>query len=530
MERKIYYYFFIILFVTGSILAALAGITANTEYTEYIEQLKKDELLKLTLQTSVLDRNFNTILSDLRFLTHQNELISFINSNDEEQIPLIAREYLQFSREKRLYDQIRYLDNAGNEVIRVNFNNGQPEIIGKQLLQNKKDRYYFKESIRLDPGEIFISPLDLNIENGRVEMPYKPMIRFASPVADSSGKKRGIVILNYLADRIINTLMQSSYVSSGNFMFINSEGYWLYNSDREKEWGFALPERENRNFPAYYPDEWKQITGEKELQILDKNGLFTVSTFFPLLKNQITIWKLEESIYNMAFDKAASEYFWKLVSHVPYGVLKTEKRSIFRHYFLLAFIFFLSAAFPSWLIAKRIVNKKIDQLKLFHSANYDKLTGIPNRSYFLNTLKKIIAESERYERIFALLYIDLDGFKAVNDSQGHKAGDSLLKEAAARIKNNIRASDTSARLGGDEFAVILNSLNTPVTAEIVAKKILETLAEPIDINGRKNYIGASIGISLYPDNGRSSDELIQRADEAMYYVKKTGKHNYRFYI
>jgi diguanylate cyclase (GGDEF)-like protein len=145
-------------------------------------------------------------------------------------------------------------------------------------------------------------------------------------------------------------------------------------------------------------------------------------------------------------------------------------------------------------------------------------------------LKKIIAESERYERIFALLYIDLDGFKAVNDSQGHKAGDSLLKEAAARIKNNIRASDTSARLGGDEFAVILNSLNTPVTAEIVAKKILETLAEPIDINGRKNYIGASIGISLYPDNGRSSDELIQRADEAMYYVKKTGKHNYRFYI
>ncbi len=529
-ERKIYYYFFIILIVTGSILAAIAGITANTEYTEYVEQLKKDEELKLTLQTSVLDRNFNTVLSELRFLTHQNELTSYINSNDKEQIPMIAREYLQFSREKEVYDQIRFLDDTGYEIIRINFNNGKPEITDNQLLQNKSDRYYFKDTIKLDPGEVFVSPLDLNIENGGVERPFKPMIRFASPVADSSGKKKGIVVLNYLADRIIDILKQSSYISYGNFMLINSEGYWLYNSDREKEWGFVLPERESRKFPAYYPEEWKQITGKKELQILDNNGLFTVSTFFPLLKNQIKIRKLEESIYNMDFDKTASEYFWKLVSHVPSEVLKTEEKSIFRHYFLLAFIFFLSAAFPSWLIAKRIVNKKIDQLKLFYSANFDKLTGIPNRSYFLNTLKNIIIESERYERKFALLFIDLDGFKAVNDSQGHKAGDSLLIEAAARIKNNIRSSDTTARFGGDEFAVILNSLTTPVTAEIVAKKILETLAEPIDINGRKNYIGASIGISLYPDNGKSSDELIQRADEAMYYVKKTGKHSYRFYV
>lgn len=167
---------------------------------------------------------------------------------------------------------------------------------------------------------------------------------------------------------------------------------------------------------------------------------------------------------------------------------------------------------------------------LAQMAHYDSLTGLPNRALFFDRLAYIQALSRRQGKRFALLFLDLDDFKQVNDSRGHEAGDRVLKEAAERLIACIRESDTVARMGGDEFTVILSNLSQPNDAALVAEKILTTLSLPFQISdGTICRIGISIGISLYPDDTQNIETLVSAADAAMYAVKREGKNSYRFY-
>lgn len=173
--------------------------------------------------------------------------------------------------------------------------------------------------------------------------------------------------------------------------------------------------------------------------------------------------------------------------------------------------------------------QKSDQL-IWHQANFDMLTGLPNRFLFRDRLETEIQKAYRSGLALALLFIDLDRFKIINDTLGHDAGDSVLKEAAHRIRNSVRACDTVARLGGDEFIVILSALNEAVSIESLVKKILDTLAEPFHWIDEKLFLSASIGISLYPTDANESDGLLKNADLAMYAAKTEGRNRYRRYI
>ena len=139
----------------------------------------------LKLKKEIIANNFETIISDLFYLSRQNELSALFDNNTNEIKDAIFREYLEFSRFKNIYDQIRYLDEKGMEIVRVNHNNEQPVVVQNEKLQFKGDRYYFKDTFRLKGDEIFVSPFDLNIENERIEQPLKPMIRFGISVNDN---------------------------------------------------------------------------------------------------------------------------------------------------------------------------------------------------------------------------------------------------------------------------------------------------------------------------------------------------------
>ncbi len=166
---------------------------------------------------------------------------------------------------------------------------------------------------------------------------------------------------------------------------------------------------------------------------------------------------------------------------------------------------------------------KVESQLEFQAYN-DALTGLPNRRLFGERLALTLAAADRGQLTVAMLYIDLDGFKLVNDSLGHPIGDSLLIEVAARFSARVRKSDTLARIGGDEFTVILSSLHVREEAMIVGRKLLETLLEPFEIEGHQLTISASIGISLYPEDAHIGTELMQQADAAMYAAKRGGKN------
>ncbi len=166
--------------------------------------------------------------------------------------------------------------------------------------------------------------------------------------------------------------------------------------------------------------------------------------------------------------------------------------------------------------------------KLEHQAYYDILTDLPNRALFKDRLSQAIKTSNRNSEKFALLFIDFDNFKQINDSLGHGIGDEVLIEAALRLKNSIRDEDTLARIGGDEFTIIIRKLQDSNDAALVAKKIVDTISKPILINEQNLYISASVGIAIYPTDAKDEHNLVKFADEAMYKAKEN-RNTFVFY-
>jgi len=163
------------------------------------------------------------------------------------------------------------------------------------------------------------------------------------------------------------------------------------------------------------------------------------------------------------------------------------------------------------------------------SAQHDFLTGLPNRMLLNDRLNQAIAMASRHGKRIAVLFLDLDGFKQINDSLGHAIGDKLLQSIAKRLAGCVRASDTVSRLGGDEFVVLLSEVEQLLDVAITARKILEAVSNAHSVDLRDLYVTTSIGASVYPDDGRNAETLINNADAAMYYIKENGREGYRFF-
>jgi diguanylate cyclase (GGDEF)-like protein/PAS domain S-box-containing protein len=181
------------------------------------------------------------------------------------------------------------------------------------------------------------------------------------------------------------------------------------------------------------------------------------------------------------------------------------------------------------LLQGEIIERRQAEARVHHMAYHDSLTGLPNRALLSDRLDRAMLAAQRFERKLAVMFIDLDRFKTINDSLGHMTGDQLLKEVASRLCRAVRASDTVARLGGDEFVVLVPGIRTPEEAGQVAEKIIEALSEGFPLERRNLHITPSIGISVYPDDGNDVEALMRNADSAMYHAKANGRNNYQFF-
>ena len=203
--------------------------------------------------------------------------------------------------------------------------------------------------------------------------------------------------------------------------------------------------------------------------------------------------------------------------------------------------------YPEWLNISAVKNKaecvthyvgifsdisllKAKEQHLEQLAHFDTLTGLANRRLFQQRLEYAIAHADRDQKRVALLYVDLDDFKPINDTHGHDVGDSVLQIIAKRFQQAIRGDDTVCRLGGDELGIILDDIKQADNAVVVAKKLIQRASRTIVVNEKKIVLGCSIGISIYPDHGKELDSLLKMADAAMYRAKQAGKNQYRLEI
>ncbi len=180
-------------------------------------------------------------------------------------------------------------------------------------------------------------------------------------------------------------------------------------------------------------------------------------------------------------------------------------------------------------VGRDISERREAELRIRHMATHDELTGLPNRVMFGELLAMAVRSSERMHSMIAVLFVDLDGFKEVNDSGGHATGDALLKETALRLKRCVRAEDVVARLGGDEFVVIVQRLEHVDGATLVARKIVDAIAVPVVIDGHEVQVTASVGVCLRDDPSIDERCLLRRADVAMYAAKDRGKDGFAVY-
>ena len=495
-----------------------------------------------------------------RYLSEQENLIEILSGREPHNHDHLEKDWIVFSKAKRIYDQVRWLDSSGQERVRVDFKNGRPVGVPRERLQNKGKRYYFTDTVDLHRGQVFISPLDLNVERGEIEVPWKPMIRVGTPVFDRDSSKKGIVLVNYFGHVLLEEFRSAINDHGSRLWLMNRDGYWLKGPSTDLEWGFMF-QRPDKSMSKHHPDAWKRIRDEEHGQFKDDHGLWTFSTVYPLVEGQRTSTgsSVPLSYSNLALD--AAEYSWKTVLLLPHSQYIAPYWETGSKLFLMTALLLGLAFLRSWWLAQawereakakkelhqlnlnleRIVKEQTADLrleiavrkqaeeKLKIMATHDELTGLPTRMLCLDHIHQAFAISHRHKTKTAVLFVDLDGFKAVNDSFGHDAGDALLKGVGKRLLSSIREVDTAARIGGDEFVVVLVDITNREDVAAIAGKLIGLLSTPFPLSMGEATIGASIGIALGPDDGQAPETLLQNADSAMYSVKSSGKNNYRFF-
>ena len=244
-----------------------------------INEVKKSELLKgeqniVGVENAIIFNKINRISGDLLYVADCLRL----NDNGTADYKEVEKQWIAFSNRKTLYDQIRFIDVEGNEVIRINYDQNGANLVNKDNLQNKKDRYYFTDTINLKENEIYISKLDLNIENNAIEEPIKPMLRISMPYYDSKGVLKGIIILNYLANDLLNQIEKVATTSNGNLFLLNADGYWIYDSKNpENDWSFMYEDKTDISFINKFKVEWDTIQSKDSGYLINENGVFIFS-------------------------------------------------------------------------------------------------------------------------------------------------------------------------------------------------------------------------------------------------------------
>jgi diguanylate cyclase (GGDEF)-like protein/PAS domain S-box-containing protein len=650
---------FLLIFIPAAILlTATFAFWLHMDAERQLAKLQAHETARVRLAADLMAHTLDEVASDLMVLASTPCLHRYVNRGQSADLRCVETLFADVVREKRLYDQARFLDERGMEIVRVNLLASGAGIVPTKELQPKGARYFFRDTIALKEREVYVSPLDLNIEHDRVEIPHKPMLRLGTPIAGAKGEKKGAVILNLLGDVLIARFGEAM-TGSPQPMLLNRDGYWLGHPQPAKEWGFMYGRQDTMAVEA--PEDWRRLNGADSGSYLSEAGLYSFATVHPLRAGQRSSTGSPLAQGSSERQLADAEYYWKVVSLVPSealpaaGLLDTPRwvTWLLASWFVLALavvpiaranasrrrlqralgdserqlreiaatlgegVFMLDVAgqiafanpeaerllgwtqselvgqnahqlfhhhredgsdvpavncpirlalrsggsyrserevfwnrdgspFPVEVNActlmrdsqpagvvvafQDISDRRRAEARIHELAFHDTLTGLPNRRLLLDRLNQALAQAQHHGRCLALLYIDLDEFKRVNDTLGHAAGDELLRVIARRLESVVRMSDTVCRQGGDEFVVLLPELAAAEDAAEVAGKILVAVIDPVLIRGQSIVVSASLGIAIKPlDCNDDADELMRKADKAMYYAKAAGRNAFRFF-
>ena len=310
------------LFTFLPLLILIAISTMLIYYTESTNEktiIRSKETDVVDVLSRIITSDFDQVTSDLMILSSGYELHKLFDTDLDNDIEITDR-LLVVAQKRKIYDQLTFIDETGKEATRINYIKDKAYIVPRNKLQSKINRYYFDEIFNMVIGNIYVSPFDLSVENGKIELPIKPVIRFGTPVFDKMGRKRGVLVMHYLGNKILSDIEMATVNSPGQIMLLNSAGFWLKGDRDRDEWGFMYKDRQKKTLKNLFPEASIPIYNSDFGEFYNKDGLFTFTTIYPLKE----IFKTNRD--NNEYEK---KYYWKIVSRVPNDILNARSRVVF---------------------------------------------------------------------------------------------------------------------------------------------------------------------------------------------------------
>lgn len=360
---------FLTLFLTSTIVTALVVyFFYELESESNLALISQKETVAIHTGHQLILDTIDPVVTDLFYLTdlsshaYNNAMVSADNNLF---MGRLETNLLLFASSHAMYDQIRIIDLQGQERIRVNHTETGAQLIDSDKLQNKFRRYYFQDTLKLTQNLVYISPLDLNIEQGEIEYPLNPMIRFGKVIFDSEGSKSGVVIVNYKAQNMLDKLHNWAVEQTGELTLLNKDGHWLHGRTPTEEWGFMIPERSEYCLKTQEPHLWDKIINEqKSGQLTTAKGIYTYATVRPLARGHISSSGSGTAHGSSIRSYSGEKYYWKMVSHVPTAAIK-ESLSHFRQQIsaIYGVILGMLAVFSSLLARAHVRRHKAEREK-----------------------------------------------------------------------------------------------------------------------------------------------------------------------
>gem|GEM_PF-1103979 len=353
-------------------LTAIVLIGAFTIYfleKEFeLSKIQQAESNAVNTGIKAIEGVIQSIVGDLNYLSRQMAFVESLAGKSLHAQKHVKQDWGAFAKVREIYDQVRWMDKDGHERIRVNYNQGNPIVVADKDLQDKSQRYYFKDVVGLNKAEVFISPLDLNVEQGKIEQPLKPMIRIGMPVFDEQFNKQGVLLLNYRGSAMLSAFQQGMGDAGKRAWLLNRDSYWLKASSPEMEWGFMLDEP-HMTMEKHYPAAWKNMLAQTEGQFTDEHGLWTFATLYPLYEGQKTSTGSHQMFAPSRSALTVSEYYWKVVLLLPNQEYYQSVEMIISRLVLVSGILLLGLGYGSWRLsnmwlAKTRAEKALQQMNI----------------------------------------------------------------------------------------------------------------------------------------------------------------------
>ncbi|MET1078514.1 MAG: GGDEF domain-containing protein [Pseudomonas sp.] len=549
----------------------VTGLTGYYSYVSSHAMLLKAAEQSLLSATQVLGRNLvanlDNVSKDVRVLASLAQATSPLGNLDtgtteriETELSDTFRSLLKVHPE---YVQIRLISSEwhGLERVRVDRDGALLTRVTGQDLQEKAHLPYVFETLRLPGGAVRLSQILINHEEGAHSGLNRPSLQVSTPVVDDAARVRGLIVINIDLHQLF-TQLKNDLPDSYQLYLSNHQGDFLIHPDPQQTFGFERGRRIliQEQFPdvarlfkdkrrslivkASAPDAPDLVAaferlpfGESERQgfvilglsqptatIVEESGvlgrrIIQIVAALSLLASLLAVLVARAFTGPLNAMVAAMQRFSseRVLSSLP--LQRSDEIGLLAHNFHEM----------QTEILKHLDALNLSRSALDHLSQHDPLTGLPNRRLFLDRLEHALATARRSGKALAVLFVDLDHFKAINDTFGHSLGDGVLKKVSALLTSATREVDTVARWGGDEFVILFDAMDDPRHVLAIVQKLHMRFQSSMLIDGRELKIQASIGVSLYPIDGNTAESLIQQADRAMYNAKKDGRNTFTFF-